>query len=128
MEKINIVLAVALFLVLLMSLNAIRKHKLDLQYSLTWLFCLALLFVIDVFPGGLNWLAQLLGIELPINMIFLFGIGFCLILIFGLTTAVSQHSEKEKRLNQEIALLQKRVEELERKQDESKDFCDSSNL
>lgn len=121
MEKINIVLAVALFLILLMSLNAIRKHKLDLQYSLTWLFCLALLFVIDVFPGCLNWLAKMMGIELPINMIFLFGIGFCLVLIFGLTTAASQHSEREKRLNQEIALLQKRVEELERKQDESKD-------
>lgn len=52
MEKINIVLAVALFLILLMSLNAIRKHKLDLQYSLTWLFCLALLFVIDVFRAA----------------------------------------------------------------------------
>lgn len=121
MEKINIVLAIVLVLVLIMSLNAIRKHKLDLQYSLTWLFCLALLIIIDVFPGGLNWLAKVMGIALPINMIFLFGIGFCLIMIFGLTTAASKHSEREKRLNQEIALLKKRVEELERKQDESED-------
>lgn len=121
MDKINIVLAITLVLVLLISLNAIRRHKLDLQYSLTWLFCLALLFIIDVFPGGLNWLAKAMGIELPINMIFLFGIGFCLVLIFGLTTAISERSAKEKRLNQEIALLKKRVEELERKQNESED-------
>ena len=114
--RINIIIAVCLLLVLLGSINAIRKHVLDLKYALTWLVCLVCMLLLDIFPGFLVWLSELVGIDLPINMVFFVGICFCLILIFGMTVTISKQADKEKRLTQELALLEKRIEQLEQNQ------------
>ena len=55
------------------------------------------------------YLVHLLGIELPVNMMFFFGFCFTLLLLFILTVKVSKQEEQLKRLTQELALLEDRM-------------------
>lgn len=86
-------------------LNMIRKRKLEIKYALPWLILYALIIIATLIPGMLNGLAELLGITLPINMLFFFGFCLSLSIIFGLTISVSRLSNKVVKLAQEVALL-----------------------
>lgn len=112
-QRLQIILAVALMLILLMLVNRVRKEKLDLKYALPWITLLVGLLVIDAFPGITEWLASVMGIALPINMLMLLGLAFSVTVIFFLTSMMSKEIDKQKQLTQEVGLLRKRVDELE---------------
>lgn len=112
---IGIVLAASLFTII----SAVRARRLEFRLSLPWLLLLLVLLIMDIFPGIVDWLTHLLGIELPINMLTFCGLGFSLVLIFILTTSLSRLNERQKKLVQEVALLKKRLEGLEREAAES---------
>ncbi len=112
-QRLQIILAAALILILLMLVNRVRKEKLDLKYALPWITLLVGLLVIDAFPGITEWLASVMGIALPINMLMLLGLAFSVTVIFFLTSMMSKEIDKQKQLTQEVGLLRKRVDELE---------------
>ena len=108
--KIQILVAVLVVLALLFIANMVRKETLDIRFALSWLTVGGVVLVLDLFPGIMNYLVHLLGIELPVNMMFFFGFCFTLLLLFSLTVKVSRQAEQLKRLTQEIALLEERME------------------
>lgn len=114
--KIQIIVAVIILAALIGIANMVRKQALDLKYALSWLVVGILVLILDIFPGIMNYLVHLLGIQLPVNMMFFFGFCFTLFLLFNLTTKVSKQSEKIKCLVQEIALLE---DEMKRKNSDS---------
>ncbi len=122
--KLQIILAVALLLVFILLVNQVRKEKLDLKYALPWMTLLVGLLIIDMFPGITEWLAGVMGITLPINMLMLLGLAFSVTIIFFLTSMMSKEIDKQKQLAQELGLLRKRVAELEKriKQEEVKEL------
>ena len=111
--RIQIVIAVIAVLGILSICNMVRKNKLDLRYALIWIVVGLCVVVLDAFPGLLGGITEFLGIELPINMLFFLGFCFSLLIIFGLTKAVSDLSYKIKRLTQELALLKNEIEKVE---------------
>ena len=60
--------------------------------------------LVAVFPDPMFWLAELLGIQSPANMVFLFVIFILLIKTFNLTLEISQLQYKIQELVQKIAL------------------------
>ena len=60
--------------------------------------------LVAVFPDPMFWLADLLGIQSPANMVFLFVIFILLIKTFNLTLEISQLQYKIQELVQKIAL------------------------
>ncbi len=108
--KIQIIVAALVVLALLFIANMVRKETLDIRFALSWLTVGGVVLVLDLFPGIMNYLVHLLGIELPVNMMFFFGFCFTLLLLFSLTVKVSRQAEQLKRLTQEIALLEERME------------------
>jgi len=113
--RLQIIIGIMLVALLLIIAGAVRAKKLEFRFSLPWLLLLLALLVMDIFPGIVDWLTKLLGIELPINMLTFCGLAFSFVLIFSLTTSISRLNEREKKLVQEIALLKKQLEEYERK-------------
>ena len=89
--------------------NMVRKEALDLKFALSWLAVGVIVLILDIFPGIMNYLVSLLGIELPVNMMFFFGFCFTLLLVFTLTVKVSKQAEQLKRLTQTIALLEENI-------------------
>lgn len=106
-----LIIMVAIYLVVLYHM--IKEHVTLLKYTLLWGLMGVILLIFAVFPSSVMWLANLFGIYSDTNFLFLFMIGFEFILLFSLTHIVSRQNENNKRLVQEIAILEKRVRELE---------------
>ena len=63
------------------------------------------LVVLAVWNGGLNWIADTLGILSPPNALFLIGVGALFVLALHFSVAFSRLSEETKILAQEVARL-----------------------
>lgn len=110
MSRLQIVILIALILLAMLLARKVQKRKLDLTYSLSWFFLIAVFIVIDCFPIVVEKCAKLMGIELASNLLFFLGILVCLIIIYSLTTAVSRMSDEIRSLAQKIGLLQEQID------------------
>ena len=77
----------------------------DFKNGLPWLIGIAILLVLDLVPSIVETITDLVGIELPINLLFLVAIGLCMVLIFRQSMEISKLKDDHKRLAQEIAIL-----------------------
>ena len=114
--KIQIMIAIIIVLGIIVILNYIKKNRLELKYTLSWLAVGIFVLVLDCVPGTMTKLSNFLGIASPVNMIFFLGFCFSLFIMFTLTVALSITSSTAKRLTQKTALLEKRIMELEKNQ------------
>ena len=94
-------------------LGAVCYLALMVRYSIIWLISAGVLLVFAVFPYVVLVLTDLLGMAVPVNVVFLLVIAFILLLLLSLSSIVSGFAEKIKRLAQENALLEERVRRLE---------------
>lgn len=111
--KIQLIIGIVAILCVLGICNMVRKKKLDLRYGLIWIIVGICVVILDFCPQLLGAITRFMGIELPINMLFFLGFCFSLIIIFGLTKTISDLVHKVKRLTQEMAIMQKKIEGLE---------------
>ena len=117
MGRLQIVVLIALIILVMLLARKIQKRKLDLKYSLSWFFLIALLIVIDIFPCLVQKMADSLGIELPSNLLFFLGIFVCLFIIYNLTIAVSKLSDDVRALTQKVGLLEEQIRVMDKKND-----------
>lgn len=109
--RVVILLAVAVYFALVFHL--LKKKSLNLKYTLLWLLSGIIMLILAIFPQILDLFSELLGIYEPTNALFAI-ISFCIIIILmSLTAIVSKLNEKNKRLIQSFALLEKRLRKLE---------------
>ena len=116
----QIMMLVALAFYALVLIVLLRKKRLELRYSLLWVFSGVLMLILVLFPGLLSGFARTVGIAADANALFS-AVLFCLILILmSLTSIVSSLNDKLKKLVQVNALLEKRLRELERRKEEDR--------
>ena len=108
--RIGLLLGAVCYLALILWL--LKKKKLTVRYSIIWLISAGVL-LFAVFPYVVLVLTDLLGMAVPVNVVFLLVIAFILLLLLSLSSIVSGFAEKIKRLAQENALLEERVRRLE---------------
>ena len=113
--QVLVITGALLFILLIIVL--LRKGAFSLKYSLLWLMTAVLLLIIGVFPQILVAVAYLLGFELASNALFTFLLGFLILILLQQTAVISRQNERIKTLSQSIALLEKRVRELEEHND-----------
>lgn len=97
----------ALFLFVIFRLVA--KGRLQLKYSLLWIALGMLLIIASAFPGLVSWLAQILGVGLTSNFVFLVGVIFLMGVCLSLSVIVSWQARDIRSLVQRLALLEKGV-------------------
>ena len=115
--EMAISLKVALFLGILiyffLILILLRKRSLSLKYTLLWILTGLVMTVVLLWPNPLYLLAAVIGIELPSNALFALLFLFIMLILMSLTAIASGQAEDRRRLTQYVALLEKRVRELE---------------
>lgn len=111
-----VLLIISLYLVFVLYL--LKKKRLYLKYALLWLFTGILMIALTLFPQILGWFFDLLGFEVYSNGLFSILIFFILLMLLVLTSIVSALNEKNRRLVQTVALLEKRIRDLESKVEE----------
>lgn len=111
--RLRISLLISLILYFSIILHLLKRKLLNLKYSLLWLFMGAVMLVLSIFPYIMELFCNLIGIVDAVNGLFAIII-FCIMLILmSITAIVSKLRIQNKDLTQYIALLEKRVRELE---------------
>lgn len=104
----------ALIIVLLgVIIHLLRSGALTLKYSLVWLAACVVLFIMVLIPSVPQALAHLIGIEVASNLVFLLEGIFVLIILISLTIIVSKQNARVVRLVQTVAVLERRIRDLE---------------
>ncbi len=103
----------SVFLIILI-LELIRRNYLKERYSLLWLTTGGAFLVLSIFIGLLEPIVHFLGFIFISNALFIAGIIFLVMIVLGMTIAISRLSERNKKLTQEMVLLKKRVADLEK--------------
>lgn len=104
--------AVVLLIIIFVLL---KRGKMTVKYSLLWLGLSLALLMFAVCPYVVYVMRDILGVEMPVNLVFMLMFCFVLLVLLSLSIAISQLAEKSKRLTQANAILEKRVRELEAK-------------
>lgn len=91
---LRIILVVISMLSMMNVMKRVRRFKLQIENSIFWIIFSLLLILVAVFPDPMFWLADLLGIQSPANMVFLFVIFILLIKTFNLTLEIHSFSTK----------------------------------
>ena len=117
---LQITLLILLGITVFILISQIREKKLELEYSLTWLFLLLILFLFILFPKLQGWVSGMMGIAVPINMIFFLGFCFALVIMYRLTKAISKMSRETKSLAQRIGVLEDEIKKMKNNNTESR--------
>ena len=112
---LRVVLIVAIIVYFIMILIFLKNKTLELRYTLLWMFAGMILAVLVIWPELLSRLGRLVGIQSNMNGLFIMAIAFIVMIMMSLTSIVSRQTNKIRHLIQEIAILEKRVRELEKK-------------
>ena len=116
--QIFMLIAVALYFALLIYF--LRRKRINLKYSLLWLFSGVVMLLLALFPGILDRTAAIVGIASPVNALFAIVLFCVMIILMSLTAIVSRLSNQLLQLAQSNALLEKRLRELEAKVETNK--------
>ena len=102
---------------LLFILYLMKKGKLEVKYSIIWLAFSVCMLIFACFPYTVLILNDIAGVIDPVNFIFFTQIIFILLILLSVSAVISGFSKKIKQLAQANAILEKRVRELEEKND-----------
>jgi hypothetical protein len=113
--KLQLMMSLISLVGLIFLLNQIVKYKLELKYTLLWLFLSLATILLAVIPKLSFNIAHWFGIETPVNVLFLFGILVALMIVFSLTVALSQHMVRIRQLSQELGIYKNELVKLQDK-------------
>lgn len=94
---------------LIFVLFAIYKKRLELKFSLFWIFSCIGMMVISLNHNLLDKISELLNVSYPPSLLFLSGFLFTLGVVFQLTQVITKLDKKLTRLTQEFSILEEKI-------------------
>ena len=110
--KMKVIVVTAVLVMLFLLVRMVKNRSISLKYALPWMLLCVGVGVFSVCTPFTSWVADILGIQVPSNMLFFMGFCFSLVLIFCTTLSLSHMSLRVKKLTQECALMEKELREL----------------
>ena len=111
--KLQLLLIAFSLVVLIVFINRTRRYKLELKYALVWIFFSAAGVIVSIFPQIFFFIARVMGIEVPVNAVFLLAVSAIFLTLYSLTVSLSNHSRKLRTLTQEVGLMQHKMTEMQ---------------
>ena len=113
----RVALLILSIVLLALILELVRRRRLKERYALLWLAASVLGLVVGVFPGVIVWLSRMLHVQF-LTVVFGLAFVFFLGLILSFCMVISDLSDRNRVLAQELALLANRVQAQEKEQGE----------
>ena len=117
-SRLTIVSIVVALAALALVFELLRRRRLREKYAAIWVVIAVGTVIVAVFPQILRWMADLIGIQTPSNLLF-FG---SLIVLFAVSLQLSREvgllEEQSRRLAEDIGTLRMRVDALEKPPDD----------
>lgn len=112
-DLLRIFAAILVIIYFVVIFGLLKKRKLALRYSLLWLFSGIVMLMIIIWPQILVFGAKFLGIEVASNGLFATCILLEILIMISLTVVISDFANKIKSIIQNLALIEKRVRDIE---------------
>lgn len=109
-HRVGLLLISLSFMILVLEL--VRRAHLKERYALLWLAAATCGLFVGFFPGVVTWTSSVFGFQY-LTVFFVACFLFLLLLVLAFTVVISKLSERSRALAQEVALLSRRVEDLE---------------
>lgn len=117
--KLQITVFLAAIVLLFIVIRGIRSGHLQLKHALLWLFLGIINVIFALSPATALFLTQLMGIELPVNAMFLTSIVVAYLLILQLSINISTNELKKRKIAQKLTILEEEVRELKQQVEKS---------
>lgn len=111
LRVLSIMFAVA---ALVLVFEMMRRRRLREKYAVLWLFIGVVAVVIAAAPVILTELARLVDVEVPSNLLFFGSLLISFFVALQLSSEVGHLEEETRTLAEEVAMLELRVQQLER--------------
>lgn len=111
--KTSIFFLVLAFCICVMVIAQVRNQKMREKYAALWLVTSGTILILAAFPNLLEYLADLVGVVLPVNLLFLLANVLLIGVSLHLTLALSKLGEETRILAEEVAILRTQLEQHE---------------
>ncbi len=109
--RITLIIAVVCYFIII--LYFLKQKALNLKYTLLWIVAGLVMGILVIVPELLVFIIHVFGIQDNMNGLFIFAIGFIIMILLSLTSIASRQNRKIRTLTQEMSILDKKVRELE---------------
>lgn len=113
MDIVRLLAIIASITIFMFIIELIRRGRLKEKYALLWLFSSIMMLSLSLSRDILEGLSKLVGIYYAPSLLFLVAFIFLLLINLHYSVVLSELSEKNKRLTQEIALLRYEIDKKE---------------
>ena len=112
-SHLRIALLLGSLIYLLIIFVLLKKKSLSVKYSIVWLFSGFAMILFAIVPYIVLVMGDIMRVSNPVNFVFMMTIGFLMLILLSVSSAVSCLAEKNKTMTQHLALLERRVRNLE---------------
>jgi len=102
--------------------SLLRKGVLREKYAVLWLFFSGAALFFSLVPQALYWLSRTIGVAEPVNLLFFVTVVMLILGAVQLSYELSRHEARIRRLAEEVALINERLNEAQSESD--RDFDD----
>lgn len=92
-------------LVVLLLVFLLRTRRIREKFAAIWIVLAIAVIILGAVPEIAFWLAHLVGVQTPVNLLFAIGFAVLLAVCIQLSSEVSQLEEETRTLAEEFALL-----------------------
>lgn len=118
--RLRLVVALLSFIVLTVTLEAIRISKMQERYAFLWLVTGVILFAGAVYVDLANWISRITGMSYGATvMVVLFT--FIMFMLFHISIALSKSQSQLAQIARELALVESRLRQKEKSETSSED-------
>ena len=101
---------------LVVVIEMLRRRRLRERHAIWWLIAGTLALVVGVFPGTLDWAASLVGVAIPLNLVFFVSVAVLFLVCIQHSAELTVLEAKTRILAEQTALLELRIGDLENQQ------------
>lgn len=100
---------VAATFTLMIVIDMLRRNQLRERHAAWWLVGGGLALAVSLFPSVLDWLAGIVGVEVPTNLVFFVSIALLVLVCIQHSAELTKVETQVRSLTEAVALLEKRV-------------------
>lgn len=97
---------VSSLLILIVVIELLRRRHLRERHAIWWFIAGVLALIAGIFPATLEWAAQVLGIEVPLNLVFFVSIAILFLVCLQNSAELTKLESKTRTLAERVALME----------------------
>lgn len=103
---------VAALLILIVVIELLRRGRLRERHAIWWLVAGVLALIAGIFPQTLEWASRLVGVELPVNLVFFVSIAILFLVALQASSELTRLEAKTRTLAERVAILELELRKL----------------